>query len=68
MEKICDLIFFFDVLFIVFYGFVGLDWLVVLVYVVGENILIFGVGLVGRVGVVCVRFLGVGVIIVVDYI
>lgn len=61
MEKICDFVFFLDVFFIVFYGFmeVGVK--------VGLMVYIVGVGFVGCVVVVVVCFIGVVVIIVGDY-
>jgi glutathione-independent formaldehyde dehydrogenase len=44
------------------------DWPAAPAYVVGENILIFGAGPVGRAGAACARLLGAGAIIVADYI
>lgn len=68
MEKIRDLTLLSDVLPTAFHGFAGPDWPAAPAYVVGENILIFGAGPVGRAGAACARLLGAGAIIVADYI
>ncbi|MEG7325154.1 formaldehyde dehydrogenase, glutathione-independent, partial [Pseudomonas aeruginosa] len=60
MEKIRDLTLLSDVLPTAFHGFAGPDWPAAPAYVVGENILIFGAGPVGRAGAACARLLGAG--------
>lgn len=68
MENIRDLTLLSDVLPTAFHGFATPDWPAAPAYVVGENVLIFGAGPVGRAGAACARLLGAGAIIVADFI
>ncbi|MBD3847291.1 glutathione-independent formaldehyde dehydrogenase [Bradyrhizobium sp. U87765 SZCCT0131] len=68
MEKIRDLTLLSDVLPTAFHGFAAPDWPAQPSYIVGENVLIFGAGPVGRAGAACARLLGAGAIIVADFI
>ncbi|MDR5749081.1 glutathione-independent formaldehyde dehydrogenase [Caballeronia sp. LZ029] len=68
MEKIRDLTLLSDVLPTAFHGFAAPDWPAAPAYIVGENVLIFGAGPVGRAGAACAKLLGAGAIIVADFI
>ncbi|MDN8068919.1 MULTISPECIES: glutathione-independent formaldehyde dehydrogenase [Burkholderia cepacia complex] len=68
MEKIRDLTLLSDVLPTAFHGFAAPDWPAAPAYIVGENVLIFGAGPVGRAGAACAKLLGAGAIVVADFI
>lgn len=68
MAKISDLTLLSDVLPTAFHGFASPNWPAAPAYVVGENVLIFGAGPVGRAGAACAKLLGAGAIIVADFI
>ncbi|MDM2974097.1 glutathione-independent formaldehyde dehydrogenase [Citrobacter sp. CK198] len=68
MDNIRDLTLLSDVLPTAFHGFASPDWPAAPAYTVGENVLIFGAGPVGRAGAACAKLLGAGAIIVADYI
>jgi glutathione-independent formaldehyde dehydrogenase len=68
MAKIRDLTLLSDVLPTAFHGFAAPDWPAQPAYIVGENVLIFGAGPVGRAGAACAKLLGAGAIIVADFI
>jgi glutathione-independent formaldehyde dehydrogenase len=68
MAKIRDLTLLSDVLPTAFHGFASPDWPAAPAYVVGENVLIFGAGPVGRAGAACAKLLGAAAIIVADFV
>ncbi|AOX18678.1 glutathione-independent formaldehyde dehydrogenase [Kozakia baliensis NRIC 0488] len=68
LDLIGDLTLLSDVLPTAFHGFAAPSWPAAPAYVVGESVLIFGAGPVGRAGAACAKLLGAGVIIVADFI
>ncbi|QDH15320.1 formaldehyde dehydrogenase, glutathione-independent [Oecophyllibacter saccharovorans] len=67
MAKIRDLTLLSDILPTAFHGFASPDWPAAPSFGVGQSVLIFGAGPVGRCGAAVAKLLGYGAIIVADY-
>ncbi|KMQ90775.1 aldehyde dismutase [Lasius niger] len=67
MAKIRDLTLLSDILPTAFHGFAAPEWPASPSFGVGQSVLIFGAGPVGRCGAACAKLLGYGAIIVADY-